>query len=184
GAGNLLGEAQSGHIAAVGYDLYCLLVTEAVAEMKGETPPAESVEIRIDLPTDAHLPTDYVPTEDLRLEAYRRLAAATSSADVDDIETEWRDRYGPLPSPAENLVAVARLRATCTSLGIDDISALRGQVTVSPVRLAASQTLRLRRIAPRATWNESHQKLVFPLARGVDAVAAVTELLDELWLDD
>jgi transcription-repair coupling factor (superfamily II helicase) len=184
GAGNLLGEAQSGHIAAVGYDLYCQLVTEAVAEMKGETPPAEPVEIRIDLPADAHLPTDYVPTEDLRLEAYRRLAAATSVADVDDIEREWRDRYGPLPTPAENLAAIARLRATCASLGIDDISALRGQVTVSPVRLAASQTLRLRRIAPRATWNESHQKLVFPLARGVDAVAAVTELLDELWSDD
>ncbi|MFM9132480.1 MAG: transcription-repair coupling factor, partial [Actinomycetota bacterium] len=73
GAGNLLGEAQSGHIAAVGYDLYCQMVTEAVAEMKGER-TEEPREIRIDVPVDAHLPADYVPGEELRLEAYRRLA--------------------------------------------------------------------------------------------------------------
>ena len=184
GAGNLLGEAQSGHIAAVGYDLYCQLVTEAVAEMKGESPPAEQTELRIDLPVDAHLPDDYVPTQDLRLEAYRRLAASSTASDVDDIEREWRDRYGPLPDAAANLVAVARLRSTCAALGIDDVSAMRGQVTVSPVRLAASQTLRLRRIAPRATWNESNARLVFPLARGSDPVAATAELLDELFADD
>ena len=77
GAGNLLGEAQSGHIAAVGYDLYCQMVTEAVAEMKGEPvrPPAE---IKLDVPTDAFLPKDYVAKEELRLEAYRRLAAVTT----------------------------------------------------------------------------------------------------------
>ena len=81
GAGNLLGQAQSGHIAAVGYDLYCQMVTEAVAEMKGEPirPPAE---IKLDVPTDAFLPADYVAKEELRLEAYRRLAAVTTSAEV------------------------------------------------------------------------------------------------------
>ena len=96
GAGNLLGEAQSGHIAAVGYDLYCQMVTEAVAEMKGEPvrPPAE---IKLDVPTDAYLPTDYVAKEELRLEAYRRLAAVVTPAEVADIRAEWQDRYGPLP---------------------------------------------------------------------------------------
>ena len=78
GAGNLLGEAQSGHIAAVGYDLYCQMVTEAVAEMKGEA-VREPGEIRLDVPTDAHLPADYVSNEASRLEAYRRLAAVTDS---------------------------------------------------------------------------------------------------------
>ena len=96
GAGNLLGEAQSGHIAAVGYDLYCQMVTEAVAEMKGET-PAVVGEIRLDVPTDAHLPRDYVSNEASRLEAYRRLAAVTTPAEVDDIAAEWVDRYGPVP---------------------------------------------------------------------------------------
>ena len=92
GAGNLLGSDQSGHIAAVGYDLYVQLVAEAVAEARGEprpTPPTVS----IDVPGDAHLPKDYVAAEDARLEAYRRLAAATSLADVDDIGAEW---VGPL----------------------------------------------------------------------------------------
>ena len=93
GAGNLLGESQSGHIAAVGYDLYCQMVTEAVGEIKGE-PKKEPSELKLDVPTDAYLPTDYVTKEESRLEAYRRLAAVTTSVEVDDIRTEWEDLYG------------------------------------------------------------------------------------------
>ncbi|MEY4183674.1 MAG: hypothetical protein RIS07_77, partial [Actinomycetota bacterium] len=93
GAGNLLGEAQSGHIAAVGYDLYCQLVTEAVAEMKGEEIPQVIPELKLDVPSDAFLPTEYVPREESRLDAYRRLAGVRSHSDVDDIEREWLDRY-------------------------------------------------------------------------------------------
>ena len=103
GAGNLLGESQSGHIAAVGYDLYCQMVTEAVGEMKGE-PPKEPAELKLDVPTDAYLPVDYVTKEELRLEAYRRLAAVTDAGEVDDVRTEWEDRYGPVPPPADALV--------------------------------------------------------------------------------
>ncbi|HUF97921.1 MAG TPA: transcription-repair coupling factor, partial [Ilumatobacter sp.] len=119
GAGNLLGQSQSGHIAAVGYDLYCQMVTEAVAEMKGE-PIAQPNELKLDIPTNAHLPTDYVAKEESRLEAYRRLAAVTTNAEVDDIRTEWEDRYGPLPAPAESLLMVGRLRAECNRLGVTD----------------------------------------------------------------
>ena len=123
GAGNLLGEAQSGHIAAVGYDLYCQMVTEAVAEMKGEPirPPAE---IKLDVPTDAFLPADYVAKEELRLEAYRRLAGVTTPAQVDDIRVEWEDRYGPLPAAADALLTVGYLRAECHRLGITDLRRL------------------------------------------------------------
>ena len=110
GAGNLLGEAQSGHIAAVGYDLYCQLVTEAVAEMKGEEIPSIIPELKLDVPSDAFLPSDYVPREESRLDAYRRLAGVTSHEDVDDIEREWLDRYGKLPAPAEALLRVGRLQ--------------------------------------------------------------------------
>ena len=95
GAGNLLGTGQSGHIAAVGYDLYCQMVTEAVAELKGEE-PREPAEIKLELPFDAHLPKDYVEREELRLEAYRRLAAVETTGQVDDLRVEWVDRYGPL----------------------------------------------------------------------------------------
>ncbi len=96
GAGNLLGESQSGHIAAVGYDLYCQMVNEAVAEMKGEE-VRQPAEVKLDVPVDAYLPADYVGKEELRLEAYRRLAAVTTEAEVDDITAEWEDRYGPIP---------------------------------------------------------------------------------------
>src|SRR6202163_1167287 len=98
GAGNLLGANQSGHIAAVGYDLYVQMVSEAVAELKGEElrPPAE---VKLDVPVDANLPRDYVEREDLRLEAYRRLATVTTWAEVDDIRSEWLHPVGPLASP-------------------------------------------------------------------------------------
>src|SRR5262249_51129452 len=99
GAGNMLGAEQSGHIAAVGFDLYCQLVTEAVGELKGETPPAP-VEVTIDVPVDAYLPTDYLARDDVRMEAYRRLAAVTSPADVDDIREEWQGPDRPPPAPA------------------------------------------------------------------------------------
>src|SRR5438105_13789920 len=87
GAGNLLGTGQSGHIAAVGYDLYCQMVTEAVAELKGEEAP-QPVEVKLEVPVDAYLPNDYVTREDLRLAAYRRLAAADRSSRDDDIRLE------------------------------------------------------------------------------------------------
>ena len=120
----MLGEAQSGHIAAVGYDLYCQMVTEAVAEMKGE-PITIPAEIKLDVPTDAFLPAEYVTKEELRLEAYRRLAAVTTQEEVDDIRSEWLDRYGPLPEAAERLLDVGSLRAECHRLGVTEV-----QITV------------------------------------------------------
>ena len=114
GAGNLLGTSQSGHIAAVGFDLYCQMVTEAVGELKGEPVP-EPVEITIDVPVDANLPREYVARDDVRMEAYRRLAAVTTIEDVDDIRAEWEDRYGPPPRlghrAARRRPAAGRVRA-------------------------------------------------------------------------
>ncbi len=169
GAGNLLGSDQSGHIAAVGYDLYVQLVAEAVAEARGEprpTPPSVS----IDVPGDAHLPKDYVVAEDARLEAYRRLAAAGTTAVVEDIGTEWLDRYGPLPAPAQGLLSLARLRASALERGITEIamSSVRPGgtrhpvVRVAPVALAASAQVRLRRLAPGATYREDMAQLLLP----------------------
>jgi len=184
GAGNLLGESQSGHIAAVGYDLYCQMVTEAVAEMKGEPikPPAE---IKLDVPTDAYLPPDYVTKEELRLEAYRRLADVTTQADVDDIRAEWEDRYGPLPEPAEALLMVGRLRAQCHRLGITDMQIngskqSGGQARLSPLDLKTSESLRLRRLSKGAIVKEDQRQLVIPLPRGQDPATFLVAFLDEL----
>ncbi len=187
GAGNLLGSDQSGHIAAVGYDLYVQLVAEAVAEARGEprpTPPS----VAIDVPGDAHLPKDYVEAEDARLEAYRRLAAASSPADVDDVGAEWADRYGPLPAPAEGLLALARLRAAALVRGIDEIAmssvrpggTRRPVVRLSPVRLPASVEVRLRRSAPGATYREDSAQLLVPIPDGERPADAVRRLVEDL----
>ena len=180
GAGNLLGEAQSGHIAAVGYDLYCQMVTEAVAEMKGE-PVRQPAEIKLDVPTDAFLPTDYVTKEELRLEAYRRLAGVTSHAEVEDIRTEWEDRYGPLPEPAEALLTVGHLRAECHRLDIRDLQITTGQARLAPVDLKLSQSMRLKRLSKGAIHKEDQRQLVVPIPRGQDPATFLVGFLAELF---
>ncbi|HEX2038752.1 MAG TPA: transcription-repair coupling factor [Acidimicrobiales bacterium] len=179
GAGNLLGGDQSGHIAAVGYDLYVQMVSEAVAELKGEEvrPPAE---IKLDLPVDAHLPADYVAREDLRLEAYRRLATVTTETEVDDIRTEWLDRYGPLPPPAEALLRVGRLRAECARTGVREVAVARDVARISPLRLKTSQAIRLQRRFAKAVYKEEAEQVVLPLPRGVDAAEYLTSFLGEI----
>ena len=121
GAGNLLGGEQSGHIAGVGFDLYVRLVGEAVAGFRGEA-SEEPVEIKIDLPVDAHLPHDYVPGERLRLEAYKKLAAVKDAGGLEEIVAELLDRYGPMPAPVTNLIEVARLRTVARQAGVSDVS--------------------------------------------------------------
>lgn len=165
GAGSLLGESQSGHIAAVGYDLYCQMVTEAVSEMKGEPAKKAPAEIKLDVPTDSFLPTDYVAKEELRLEAYRRLAGVQTDAQVDDIRAEWEDRYGPLPEPAEALLQVGYLRAQCHRLGLRDIQISTSDAKLAPIELKLSETMRLRRLSKGAKYKEDLGQLVVPLPR-------------------
>ncbi len=188
GAGNLLGSDQSGHIAAVGYDLYVQMVSEAVAELKGQV-PREPAEIRLDLPVDAHLPADYVNREDLRLEAYRRLAAVTTDAEVADIANEWVDRYGPPPPPALTLLAVGRLRAACARTGVREVAVTaarpesgaraRGVARLSPLVLRASARVRLQRLHPEAVYKDTGQ-LVIPLHPAEPPAEALAGLLAEL----
>ncbi len=179
GAGNLLGQAQSGHIAAVGYDLYCQMVTEAVGELKGET-KKEPSEIKLDVPTDAHLPADYMPKEELRLEAYRRLAAITTDADVDDIRAEWEDRYGPLPEAAEALLMIGRLRADCHRIGLRDITISSNQARLGPIALKMSESLRLRRLAREALYKDDQKQLVIPIKKGTNPATFLVGFLREL----
>ncbi len=189
GAGNLLGEAQSGHIAAVGYDLYCQMVTEAVGEMKGE-PIRQPSELKLDVPTDAYLPKDYVTKEELRLEAYRRLAGVTTTAEVDDIRAEWEDRYGPVPGPASALLDVAHLRAECHRLGITEVtiasgssSSGSGQARLAPIDLKVSESLRLKRIAKTAIHKEDQRQLVVPIPTRAEPSLFLTGFLRELMPD-
>jgi transcription-repair coupling factor (superfamily II helicase) len=134
GAGNLLGAEQHGHIAAVGFDTYCRLLAESVAEMKGEPIP-EDKDIRVDLPVKAFIPVDYLDSEGLRIELYRRVASAADEAELDRVAAEAEDRFGPIPEEAGTLVEVARLRLLARDLGVDEISTFRSQIRIRPVDL-------------------------------------------------
>jgi transcription-repair coupling factor (superfamily II helicase) len=188
GAGNLLGTGQSGHIAAVGYDLYCQMVNEVVAELKGEE-AREPAEIKLDLPLDASLPKAYVPKEELRLEAYRRLAAVTTEAAVADIRTEWEDRYGPVPEEAAALLDVARLRAESARLDLREVNVVRttgfGAPTwtarLSPVQLKVSEEIRLKRLVPKAVYKPDLAQLVVPVKGGRGVAIELVDLLESLF---
>ncbi len=161
GAGNLLGAEQSGHIADVGFDLYVRMVGEAVAEYRGEG-GGDEPEMRVELPVDAHLPHDYVPSERLRLEAYRRLSAAGDDAAVAAVEEELRDRYGEPPEPVQNLLAVARLRTLARARGVREIVLAGQQVRFSPLRLPDSMRVRLARLYPRSFAKDAVQVVLVP----------------------
>ncbi|HEY0360354.1 MAG TPA: TRCF domain-containing protein, partial [Mycobacteriales bacterium] len=180
GAGNLLGGEQSGHIANVGFDLYVRLVGEAVAEYKGET-PEETVEVKVDLPVDAHLPHDYVPGERLRLEAYRKLAAVTDEASLEAVRAEVLDRYGVLPQPVQNLFAVAAFRVKARESGVTEVSLQGRNVRFSPLSLPESKVMRLQRLYPGSTYKQTVGTVIIPApttARIGGRPLRDTELLD------
>ncbi|MFO0972689.1 MAG: transcription-repair coupling factor [Phycisphaerae bacterium] len=109
GAGNILGPQQSGHIAAVGYEMYCALLEQAVQRMKGEAPPAEAA-VHLELNVEAYVPKHYVPSDRQRMEIYRRVAACRLPADVEQLERDLADAFGRLPPQTETLLALADIR--------------------------------------------------------------------------
>ncbi len=192
GAGNLLGAEQSGHIADVGFDLYIRMVGEALAEFKGEgDAEQESGEIRVDLPIDAHLPEEYVPEQRLRLEAYRRLAEAHDQSEIDDLVAELADRYGPLPPPAQAMIAVAQFRLVARRAGLDEVIVMGDRVRFHPVELPDSRRVRVSRLYPGALVKPAVRQLLVPapksgreLVTGTDALDWATRLVKTVILDE
>jgi transcription-repair coupling factor (superfamily II helicase) len=141
GAGNILGGEQSGHMAAVGFDLYTRLLAEAVetrkATMEGRAPVIAAPQAVVDLPVEAHLPTDYVPDEAQKLELYRRLARARTPGDLAAFRQEVLDRFGAMPGPVSRLIEVAELRLAAEAAGVQSISREEGWLVV---RFGASLT--------------------------------------------
>jgi len=147
-----------------------------------------ATEIKLELPLDAHLPVDYVERDDLRLDAYRRLAAVDTPADVDDIAAEWADRFGPVPAPAVNLLEVASLRAECVRTGVEEVTVTKGSgfsgprylARISPIVLPQSKQLRLTRLYQGAVYKEEQRQLQLPLTGGTTVAADLVEALRQL----
>ena len=161
GAGNLLGGEQSGHIADVGFDLYVRLVGEAVAEYRGDT-QAEEPEVKIELPIDAHLPHDYVPSQRLRLEMYQRLAAVRDEAGIAELVEELHDRYGDIPQPVLNLIEVAKFRNHARVAGLHDVTLQGNLIRFGPVELPDSKVMRLNRLYPKSLVKPQLRTILVP----------------------
>ena len=162
GAGNLLGGEQSGHIAEVGFDLYMRMVGEAVEDFKTGFVDANPrvKECKVELPITAHLPVEYLPSERLRLDLYRRMADAAQASDLDAIVEELVDRFGQLPEPANTLIDVARLRVRAKELGLSEV-VLQGKfLKLAPVTLPESLQLRLTRMYPGSLIKSATQSIL------------------------
>jgi transcription-repair coupling factor (superfamily II helicase) len=146
GAGNLLGGEQSGHIADVGFDLYIRLVGEAVSDFKDDGTAEPDRDVTVELPIEAHLPLDYVPSERLRLEMYKHLAAVRTIDDVDALVEEMVDRYGDPPEIVAALLDVARLRVRLREAGIGEVTAAGSNIRFAGIDLPESAQLRLKRV--------------------------------------
>ena len=146
GAGNLLGDEQSGHVAAVGFELYVAMLEEAVEAVRsgGEADGPEE-QLRLDLSVDAYLPTEYVPFEAAKIDVHRRIAGAREPGELRALRDELRDRFGPLPEPVASLLELGRLRIELTRAGVR-VAEVRG----GRFGLAGGARLRGRCRDPRA----------------------------------
>ena len=150
GAGDFLGGQQSGHISAVGFDMYTRLLTRAVkrrkAEQRGEAPPAELPDnVLIDLPLATYIPTDYVPDTQLRLRLYRRMATLDTLAEIDEMAAELADRFGPIPDPLHNLLYQLRIKALGQMAGVNAVVTEAGQIRIRIAELGGLDRYHLQR---------------------------------------
>jgi transcription-repair coupling factor (superfamily II helicase) len=176
GAGSLLGEQQSGRITAVGYDLYCQMVSESVAEMKGE-PITTPLELKIDTLVDAYLPHDYVDSEELRLDAYRKLAMVFDVDALAMLRDEWADRFGPLPTQAEALLRIGSLRVACHRARLSRVVVQDAAVRLFPVVLDNVGEQRVDTVVPKNNYDRNAQTLRLEVPAGVGAVEFLIRVL-------
>ncbi len=156
GAGNLLGPEQHGHIQAVGFDMYCKLLKDTVAELKGEH-VQEDFEVTMRLKQEAKIPAEYIPDTNLRILVYQRLANAKSKLELVEIRQELSDRFGKLPKQAEMLIEKMALRLSCLRLGIDKVEVKKGAIhlTFKPdAPIEPRSFLRVIGRSPNISWDE------------------------------
>jgi transcription-repair coupling factor (superfamily II helicase) len=175
GAGDLLGAEQSGHVAALGFELYVELLGEAVAELSGER-RAAARPVRVDARVDAYVPASYIGSEALKIDLHRRLALTESEDELHELHAATEDRYGPLPEPVENLFAIQEAKLKLARLGADYLVFRGGRATVGPLELASGELRALRGRVDTAVYTTARREVSlrddeFPGAlRLVDAI--------------
>jgi transcription-repair coupling factor (superfamily II helicase) len=158
GAGNLLGDEQSGHVAAVGFELYVSLLDDAVEELRSaDGAHVAEAAVRLDVDVDAYLPADYIPFEAAKIDVHRRISGAADTGELRALRDELRDRFGPVPEPVENLMELQRARIELGVLGARTVELRGGRLSVTPLELDAATVGRLREGMPEAMY-ESREK--------------------------
>ncbi|TMM00029.1 MAG: transcription-repair coupling factor [Actinobacteria bacterium] len=185
GAGNLLGDEQSGHVAALGFELYMQMLDEAVAAMGEDGYEPEFEPVRLDVNVDAYVPADYVPYEQAKVDVHRRIAGATEVADLQLLRDELEDRFGPIPDPLRDLIALQQARIKLGQAGAQAVTFRGGRLAVTPIELDSVRAKRLRENLPGALYESGKSQFSvrvpddpeqrFPaVIRAADALLAVT----------
>ncbi|HEX2128090.1 MAG TPA: transcription-repair coupling factor [Solirubrobacterales bacterium] len=183
GAGDLLGSEQSGHVAAVGFELYVSLLDDAVATLRAEGGEEEAREapVRFEVDVDAYLPADYIPFEAAKIDVHRRIAAASAPGELRAIRDELRDRFGPVPDPVANLLALQRARIELGRAGARTAEVRGGRLSVVPLELETEEVARLRERIPEAIYEFRTKTLSLRVpddpAERLEAVLGLTEAL-------
>jgi transcription-repair coupling factor (superfamily II helicase) len=154
GAGNLLGDEQSGHVAALGFELYMSMLDEAVRAREGEGFATEDdfEPVRLDVNVDAYVPADYIPYEQAKIDVHRRVAGAREVAELASLRDELEDRFGPIPPPLENLISLQQARIKLGEAGARAVSFRGGRLAVTPIDLDAERALRLKAELPESLY--------------------------------
>ncbi len=180
GAGNLLGDEQSGHVAAVGFELYCELLAEAVAELQGQPEPAIASAVRIDAAVDAYVPSAYVGLEAAKMDVHRRIALARDADDLRELEAELADRFGDLPEPVANLIGIQYARIALQPLGAVALSVRRDRVALAGVSLGAEEVRTLRGVIPTLQFAATKRELAIRVGEDEAAMTVALTLVGAL----
>jgi transcription-repair coupling factor (superfamily II helicase) len=187
GAGNLLGDEQSGLVAALGFELYMQMLDQAVAEAapggEGEEGAGEDSRepVRLDVNVDAYVPADYVPYEQAKIDVHRRVAGAYEVADVERLREELEDRFGPLPEPVENLLALQRARIKFGQAGARTVSFRGDRLAVVPIELDSARARRLREELPEALYEAGRSQVSVRVPKdGTERFPSVVRAADAL----
>jgi transcription-repair coupling factor (superfamily II helicase) len=183
GAGNLLGDEQSGHVAAVGFELYCELLAEAVSELQGAA-VVQVRPVRVDAQVDAYVPAAYVAMEAIKIDLHRRVALAADRSELRELRADLVDRFGAMPEAVENLLAIQEARLLASELGAEYVTLRGGKLVVGPLSLSASEVRELRGRVPRALYTVARREVTARLEaaegrpgmrEGLEVLAAILD---------
>jgi transcription-repair coupling factor (superfamily II helicase) len=159
GAGSLLGDEQSGHVAALGFELYMQMLDEAVREMGEDGADGEFEPVRLDVSVDAYVPADYIPYEQAKVDVHRRIAGARDVGELEELRAELADRFGEPPEPLENLITLQQARIKLGEAGARAVSFRQGRLSVTPIELDSVRAKKIRAEIPGALYESGKSQL-------------------------